>query len=116
VADRGNRRIQVYDEDLNFKKTIAGIGAPWSLCVTDTTPQYLFSGDGTTGKIYRMDMDGKVLGMFVTGQDHGAEDTGDLIHALDCRNPNTIYVGSASMWDVQKVTIRSNTTTSADVR
>ena len=116
VADRGNRRIQVYDDDLNFKKTIAGIGAPWSLCVTDTTPQYLFSGDGTTGKIYKMDMDGKVLGMFVTGQDHGAEDTGDLIHALDCRSPNTIYVGSASMWDVQKVTIRSNTTTSADVR
>ena len=116
VADRGNRRIQVYDDDLNFKKTIAGIGAPWSLCVTDTTPQYLFTGDGTSGKIYKMDMNGKVLGMFVTGQDHGAEDTGDLVHALDCRSPNTVYVGSASMWDVQKVTIRTNTTTSEVVR
>jgi hypothetical protein len=116
VADRGNRRIQVYDDDLNFKRTISGVGTPWSLCVTDTTPQFLFTGDGTTGKIYKMDMNGKVLGMFVTGQDHGAEDTGDLIHALDCRNPNTIYVGSASMWDVQKVTIRTNTTTSEFVR
>ena len=116
VADRGNRRIQVYDDDLNFKKTLTGIGAPWSLCVTDTTPQYLFTGDGTTGKIYKMDMNGKVLGMFVTGQDHGAEDTGDLVHALDCRTPNTIYVGSASMWDVQKVAIRSNTTTSEVVK
>jgi NHL repeat len=110
VADRGNRRIQVYDDDLNFKKTISGIGAPWALCTTDTNPQYLFTGDGTTGKIFKMDMNGNVLGMFVTGQDHGAEDTGDLIHSLDCRSPNTIYVGSASMWDVQKVTVRSNMT------
>ena len=116
VADRGNRRIQVYDNDLNFKKTISGIGAPWALCVTDTTPQYMFSGDGTTGKIFKMDMDGKVLGMFVTGQDHGSEDTGDLIHSMDCRSPNTVYVGSASMWDVQKVTISTNTTMSQVVR
>src|SRR5215467_14146982 len=34
VADRGNNRIQVYDTDLNFKKTITGVGAPWSLQVT----------------------------------------------------------------------------------
>ena len=106
VADRGNRRIQVYDNDLNYKRTIAGVGAPWSLCVTNGSPQYLFSGDGTTGKIYKMDLSGKVLGMAVTGQDHGEQDTGDLVHALDCRSPNTIYVGSASMWDVQKLTIR----------
>jgi hypothetical protein len=112
VADRGNRRIQVYDNDLNFKKSIGGIGAPWALCTTDTTPQYMFSGDGT-GKIYKMDMDGKVLGMFITGQDHGLEDTGNLVHSLDCRNPNTVYVGSASMWDVQKVTIKTGTTSSA---
>jgi hypothetical protein len=106
VADRGNRRIQVYDDDLNYKKTITGIGAPWSLCTTNTSPQIMFTGDGTTGKIYKMDLNGKVLGMFITGQDHGAENTGDLVHALDCRAPNTVYVGSASMWDVQKVTIK----------
>ena len=105
VADRGNRRIQVYDDDLNFKKSISGIGAPWAVCTTDTTPQYMFSGDGT-GKVYKMNMDGKVLGMFITGQDHGTEDTGNLIHQLDCRDPNVVFIGSASMWDVQKVTIK----------
>jgi len=67
----------------------------------------IWTCDGT-GKIYKMDMDGKVLGMFITGQDHGAEDTGNLVHSLDCRNPNTVFVGSASMWDVQKVTIKAN--------
>ncbi len=111
VADRGNRRIQVYDDNLTYKRTIAGIGAPWSLCVTSTSPQYLFTGDGTTGKIFKMDLNGKVLGMFVTGQDHGSEDTGDLIHALDCRTADTIFIGSASMWDVQKVTIRQASST-----
>jgi len=106
VADRGNRRIQVYDDNLNYKSTISGIGAAWSVCITKTTPQILFSGDGTTGKIFKMDLSGKVLGMTTTGQDHGEENTGDLIHALDCRTPNTVYIGSATMWDVQKLTIK----------
>lgn len=105
VADRGNFRIQVYDDNLNYLRTITGIGAPWALCITNTSPQYMFSGDGN-GKIYKMDMTGKVLGMAITGQDHGEEDTGDLIHSLDCRSPNVVYVGSASMFDVQKLTIR----------
>jgi DNA-binding beta-propeller fold protein YncE len=105
VGDRGNFRIQVYDDNLNYERTITGIGAPWALCLTNTSPQYMFSGDGN-GKLYKMDMTGKVLGMTVTGQDHGSEDTGDLIHSLDCRSPNTVYIGSASMYDVQKLTIK----------
>jgi hypothetical protein len=105
VADRENFRIQVYDDNLNFERTITGIGAPWALCITDTSPQYMFSGDGN-GKLYKMDMSGKVLGMTVTGQDHGSEDTGDLIHSLDCRSTDVVYIGSASMYDVQKLTIK----------
>ena len=105
VGDRGNRRIQVYDNNLTLKKSITGIGAPWALCVTGTSPQYMFSGDGN-GKVYKMDMTGKVLGMFLTGQDSGEQDTGNLVHSLDCRTPNTVYVGSASIWDVQKVTLK----------
>ena len=107
VGDRGNFRIQVYDDNMNFKKSITGIGAPWALCVTNTSPQVMYSGDGN-GKLYQIDVaSGKVTGMTVTGQDHGSEDTGDLIHSLDCRKPDTVFVGSASMWDVQKLTIGS---------
>jgi hypothetical protein len=105
VADRGNFRIQVYDDNMNFERSITGIGAPWALCITNTTPQIMYSGDGN-GHLYKMDMTGKVLGMTVTGSDHGEEDTGDLIHSLDCRDPGVVYVGSASMWDVQKVTVK----------
>ena len=106
VGDRGNNRIQVYDDNMNFVKSITGVGAPWALCITNTSPQVMYSGDGN-GKIYRLDLpSGKVTGMTVTGQDHGDEDTGDLIHAMDCRKPDVVYVGSASMWDVQKLTIK----------
>jgi hypothetical protein len=50
VADRGNSRIQVYDTDLNFKKTITGMGAPWSICATPGPRQYLYSGDEPMAK------------------------------------------------------------------
>jgi len=107
VADRGNNRIQVFDDNMNHERDITGIGAPWALCFTNTSPQVLFSGDGT-GKVYRIDpASGNVTGMFITGQDHGTEDTGNLIHSLSCKtSPNTVFIGSASMWDVQKVTIK----------
>ena len=107
VADRGNRRIQVYDKDLKFIKSINNIGAPWALCISNTPKQIMWTGDGTTGRMFRIDLDsGKVTGTFVTGQDHGSENTGDLVHSLDCRDPNTVFIGSATMWDVQKVTVK----------
>ncbi|MGH9679740.1 MAG: peptidyl-alpha-hydroxyglycine alpha-amidating lyase family protein [Candidatus Acidiferrales bacterium] len=106
VADRANRRIQVYNSDLNYERTITGVGMPWEVCVSKGSPQYLFTGDGTTGKIYKLSLDGKVLGWAQTSLGHGEDDTGDLVHAISCPTANLLYIGSASMWDVQKVTIQ----------
>jgi len=106
VADRGNRRIQVYDANLNYERTIAGVAMPWDLCISPGSPQYLFTGDGITGKIYKLTLDGKVVGMAQTSLGHGADSTGDLIHAIACPDSNTLYLGSASLWDVQKITIQ----------
>ena len=101
VADRGNRRIQVYDSNLNFERSITGVGAPWALCVSPG--QFLYSGDGN-GKLYKLSLDGKVLGWAQTGMDHGQ--AGDLIHSIACPTDNVVYLGSASMWDVQKISIK----------
>ena len=80
VADRGNFRIQVYDTDLNFKKTITGIGAPWTVQVT---AKYIYSGDGN-GKLYQLDKNtGKLLGWAQTSLGRGQ--TGCLIHSLHAR-------------------------------
>lgn len=37
---------------------------------------------------------------------HGEDDTGDLVHAIACPDSRTLYLGSASMWDVQRITIQ----------
>lgn len=105
VADRENRRIQVYDTDLNYKSTIVHVGAPWTVFCNPGSPEFLFSGDGTTGKLYKLDLNGKVLGWAQTSLGHGADDTGDLIHLITAPAPDTVFIGSASLWDVQKITI-----------
>jgi 6-bladed beta-propeller protein len=103
VADRGNRRIQVFDSDLTPVKIISNVGAPWSLCTTQTTPQYLFSGDGN-GKLYKLDMNGNLVGWAQTSQGHGQ--SGCLIHELHCESENVIYKGDCSTWTVEKITIK----------
>ena len=106
VADRNNWRIQVYDTDLNLKKSLVGMGSPWGICVSPGSPQYLFSGDGTTGKLYKMDMDGKLLGWAQTSLGQGEDDAGRLIHMIHCESANVVYLGSAILWQVDKITIK----------
>ena len=98
VADRGNRRIQVFDYDLNFQRYITGIGAPWTVQVT---PKYIYSGDGD-GKIYRLDHDGKLIDWAQTGLGQGQ--TFCLVHALHAESDTELYRGSCSLWNVARIT------------
>src|SRR5262249_31166809 len=45
VADLGNKRIQVFDNDGNFKTQIEGVGAPWAICISPGAHQYLYSSN-----------------------------------------------------------------------
>jgi len=110
VADRGNRRIQVFDPDLNPVRIIANVGAPWSVCTSPGPTQYLFSGDGN-GKIYKVDLNGNLVGWAQTGEGHGQ--TGCLIHELHCESENVIYKGDCSTWTVEKITIKGSGRSSA---
>ena len=42
VGDRGNARVQVWDNDLNFKTMYDQVGSPWAVCVSPGPHQYLF--------------------------------------------------------------------------
>jgi hypothetical protein len=109
AADRNNHRIQVYDDNLNFKKSITGIGAPWGLCIPKAASgkQYIFSSDGTSGRLYKIDLEnGNVVGWAQTSLGRGEDDAGRLIHEIGCKDPNVVYLGSAILWNVTKVTIR----------
>jgi sugar lactone lactonase YvrE len=104
VGDRGNRRIKVYDTDLNLKAMFTNVGAPWSVCVTPGPTQYLYSGD-SNGKIYKLDLDGKLLGWAQISRDHGQ--TSCLIHELHCESETVIYKGDCSTWTVEKITLKT---------
>src|SRR3954471_19021051 len=93
VADRGNRRIQVFDGEGNVLREIkidvpfdpriqpaigavpdvakleaAGSpltqapGAPWTLCITPGPTQVLYASDAYPGRVYKLSLDGKILG------------------------------------------------------
>src|SRR6185436_13771778 len=103
VADRGNRRIQVFDNDLAPVRIIANVGAPWSVCTSPAPNQFLFSGDGN-GKIYKVDLNGNLVGWAQTSEGHGQ--TGCLVHELHCESDTVIYKGDCSTWTVEKITIK----------
>jgi NHL repeat len=111
IADRGNRRIQVLDSDLTLRAIYDQVGTPWAVCVTPGPHQYLYSSNSNpnnsgpevsavTGEIYKMELDGTVLGKFgKAGKLPGQLST---VHEIDCRNDNEITVAEITGWRVQR--------------
>ena len=125
VADRGNNRIVVLDNDLNQKAVYDTVGAPWAVCITNTAHQYLFSSNSfptgnnfdqapMTGEVYKMELDGTVLGRF--GKAGHAFKEFSSIHQMDCRTPDELYVAEITAWRVQKIRLRPTTSTAASGR
>jgi NHL repeat len=117
VGDRGNARVQVFDNDLNPtpKAIYDNVGNPWAVCVSPGAHQYLFvsnswpdSSPATqrdfTGEIYKMELDGTILGKFGKAGKALKEFSG--VHEIDCRNPNELYVAEIAAWRAQKLILR----------
>jgi hypothetical protein len=115
VADRSNHRLQVFDNNLAFKASYDNIGDSWTVCVSPGPHQYLFTsnsnpngnGPGTwdiTGEIYKMELDGTIVGRF----GHASKQAGgfQVVHMMDCRNPNEILVAEIESWRVQKLLLK----------
>ena len=110
VADLGNKRIQIFDNDGNFKSQIANVGAPWAICISPGAHQYLYSSNSNppdsmdNGEIYKMELDGTILGKFGTAGKLANEF--GTVNEIDCRNPNSLLVGELTNWRVQKLTLK----------
>jgi hypothetical protein len=124
VADRNNRRIQVFDADGNFQRFILLNAAydkkrhpvlgnlsenrpdetqPWTLCITNTPTQYLFTSDEEPGRIYKMTLDGRILGTL--GQSGRGPKQFNWIHGIACPTENTLLVADMNNWRLQKITL-----------
>ncbi len=123
VADRGNRRIQVFSTDGKLLRQFTinvlappdarpaigaastsgtmAPGAPWTLCITPGPNQVLYTSDAFPGRIYKLSLDGKLLGMFgKSGKQLGQF---GWIHAIACPSENELYVAELLNWRVQKI-------------
>jgi len=131
VADRGNRRIQVFTPEGKFRREIkidvpippgaqpwmgnrltedaaaAQNGAPWAICITPASKanptQYLYSSDGFPGRIYKLSLEGKVLG--VLGSSGRLPKEFGWIHEMACPSENTLFVAEILNWRVQKLVL-----------
>jgi hypothetical protein len=61
------------------------------------------TADMDNSEIYKMELDGKILGKFGTAGKQLKEF--GSVHAIDCRSRNEIYVGELTNWRVQKLTL-----------
>jgi DNA-binding beta-propeller fold protein YncE len=112
VSDRGNRRIQVFDNDGNFKAQYPNIQTT-ALCITSGAHQYLYSAN-QNNEIYKMELDGTIIGKI--GRPGKMLKEFNSLHPIDCSrtNENEIYVGEVNMWRVQKLTVRPTVTSSRE--
>jgi hypothetical protein len=128
VADRGNRRIQVFDGEGKFIRQFTidvpfdpnarpaignkpgpgatgtmAPGAPWTVCITPGPNQVLFSSDAYPGRIYKLSLEGKVLG--VLGEAGKQPKQFGWIHEIACPSENELYVAELLNWRVQKLVL-----------
>ena len=127
VADRGNRRIQVFDTDGKFLRMIhlnvpydkrrhPVLGnlspnppdetAPWTLCITGGATQYLFTTDQEPGRLYKLSLDGTILGML--GESGRDVKQFNWVHGLACPAEDQVYVADMNNWRVQRLTLHAD--------
>ena len=129
VADRGNRRTQVFDSDGGFLRqftidvpftkepnvmigaapgsgagALSQSGAPWAICITPGPTQYLYVADAVPGRIYKVTLEGKVVG--VLGEAGKEPKQFGWIHEIACPSENELYVAELLNWRMQKLTLR----------
>lgn len=99
VADRGNQRVQVFDAEGKFITKWEGIGVPWGLAY-DPWRKLIWMCDGDNGRITKLDLDGKVLG--VLGKNGTAPGEFSQAHNIAVDQAGNVYVAETKNSRIQK--------------
>ncbi len=132
VADRSNRRIQVFNGEGTFLRQFtidvpvpaaarpvignmpnegviaAGTfapGSPWAIAISPGPNPVLYSADAFPGRIYKMTLEGKLLG--VLGRAGRQLKQFGWIHQMACPTENTLFVAELLNWRVQKLLLKA---------
>lgn len=104
VADRSNQRIQVFDLDGNYIRESSHPGTPCGLCMC-RDQRHMFMAHGHAGKIMKLDLQGKVLG--ITGsQGKGPNQYGEAHLLALSGDENYIHIADPLNWRVQTLVRR----------
>ena len=125
VADRSNFRYQVLDNTLKPVREITNLGVGWTICISPGPHQYVFHSNSNpngnvpgswdiTGEIYKTELDGTVIGKF--GRPGKNPPNFQVVHMMDCRDPNQIVVGEIESWRVQKLILKQQTAKAASLQ
>jgi hypothetical protein len=81
-------------------------GSPWAICITPPPHQFLYSSDAFPGRIYKLSLDGKVLGML--GKSGKQLKEFGWIHEIACPSENELFVSEILNWRVQKLVLEAS--------
>src|SRR5947207_3964939 len=116
VADAGNRRIQVFDADGNYKTRFLNVGTPRAICITQGPRQVMYVSNSNppedidvAGNIYKVDLTGKLLGTF--GHAGRLAKEFHAVNQLECRTENELWAAEVGNWRVSKITLRGTAST-----
>lgn len=108
AADGGNKRIQVFDGEGNFKSAIGNVGHAQAICITKEPNPVLYVSNSNPpddidrdGEIYKLRLDGTITGKF--GRAGKMPKEFGTVNSIDCRTPKTLYVGEIGNLRVQKL-------------
>ncbi len=129
VADRGNGRVQVFDTGGKLLRQIKitvpvppnaqpaignpitaqstpqfQAGSPWAVCITPGATQYLYIADAFPGRIYKVTLDGRIVGML--GKAGKQPKQFGWVHEMACPSENELYVAEVLNWRIQKLILK----------
>ena len=99
VADRSNKRVQIFDQNGKFLGKWTDVGSPFGLYYV-RSENALYMCDGVNNRIVKLNLDGQVTGVLSSpGKVPGKL---DIAHYLAVDSSGAIYVSEIKNWRVQK--------------